>query len=302
MAEKILTLTQYINQDLIKSKFQEMLGKRASGFISSLLSLANNDASIKKCTPQSIVTAGAMAATLELPINQNLGFAYLIPYNTKQGNDWVSLASFQIGYKGLIQLAQRSGQFKTINVSDVREGEIIKRNRLTGEIEFNWLDDDRDTKAVIGYVAYFELINGFSKSLYMSNEQLKSHGLKYSQSYKNERTRGSSLWENSFDVMASKTVLKLLISKYAPLSIDMQKAIVTDHAVINDIEHYEDVTYIDNNQTQSIAEQCEDKEKESVINFIENAKTPIELASVQNAAEKQGLMEMYNKKLKKLQK
>lgn len=277
MAEQ-LSLSKYIEQDVIKNKFKEMLGQRSAGFISSLLSLANNNSMLQKCTPQSIVTAGAMAATLDLPVNQNLGFAYIIPYNTKQGNEWISVASFQIGYKGLIQLAQRSGQFKTINVSDVRDGEILKRDRLTGEITFNWMNDERENIKIVGFVGYFELINGFSKSLYMSVDQLKSHGLKYSQTYKNEKTRSNSLWESSFEVMASKTVLKLLISKYAPLSIDMQKAIVTDHAVINDIEHYEDVTYIDN-KTASIEEVNEDKERDRVLTAIMECSTLIELES-----------------------
>lgn len=242
-----VTLKGLLTQDDVKARFIEVLGKQANTFISSLISVANNNEMLKNAEPVSIMQAGIMAATLNLPINQNLGFAYIIPYNAKQKDGtYKTVAQFQVGYKGIIQLAQRSGQFQTINVTDVRQGEIKTINRLTGEIEFDWCVEKREDKIIIGYVAYFELLNGFKKSLYMTNEQLTKHGLKYSQTFKNEKTKKYSLWETAFETMSSKTVLKLLISKYAPLSIEMQRAIISDQSIIKDSETL-DIDYIDAN-------------------------------------------------------
>lgn len=216
-----------------KKRFEEILGKKAQGFMSSVINVAKTS-SLADCEPTSIVSAAVIAATLDLPIDPNLGFAYIVPYNNTKKK--IKEGQFQIGYKGFIQLAQRSGQFKTINAVEVREGEIKKVNRLTGEIEFN---DDFDLatmeeKKVVGYVGYFSLLNGFEKALYMSREQLEAHGKKYSQSYKSREKWivEKSLWTTDFDSMATKTVIKLLLSKYAPLSIEMQTAVTADQAVI----------------------------------------------------------------------
>lgn len=216
-----------------KKRFEEILGKKAQGFMSSVINIAKAQ-SLAECEPTSIVSSAVVAATLDLPIDPNLGFAYIVPYynNKKKMKE----GQFQIGYKGIIQLAQRSGQFKTINAVEIREGEINKINRLTGEIEFNE-DFDLATleeKKVVGYIGYFRLLNGFEKALYMSREQLEAHGKKYSQSYKSEKKwiSEASLWNTDFDSMATKTVLKLLLSKYAPLSIEMQTAVTADQAVI----------------------------------------------------------------------
>lgn len=221
-----------------KKRFEELLGKRAAGFISSIINISTSPG-LKDCDPTSIVSSAVVAATLDLPIDPNLGFAYIVPYNkTNKDRSKTKLAQFQMGYKGFIQLAQRSGQFKTINAVEVREGEVKKINRLTGEIDFNE-DFDLSTleeKKVVGYVGYFSLLNGFEKALYMSREQLEAHGKKYSQSYKSNQdwVVKSSLWTTDFDSMATKTVLKLLLSKYAPLSIEMQKAVAADQAFIKE--------------------------------------------------------------------
>ena len=147
-----------------------------------------------------------------------------------------------MGYKGFIQLAQRSGQYKTINAIDVREGEIIGKNLLTGEIVFKWEQDEdkRDALPIIGYVSYFELLNGFSKTMYMSVKKLKAHAKKYSKTY--QRDKGQ--WVENFDGMSLKTLLKLNISKYGPLSVDLQKAITFDQAIVKDADTM-DVTYAD---------------------------------------------------------
>lgn len=216
--------------------------------MTSVLQITTQSKLLSKADPISIYQAAAVAATLDLPLNQNLGFAYIVPYNDK---DKGQVAQFQLGYKGFIQLAQRSGQFKSIYASPIYEGQIVSENPLEG-YEF---DFTKKSDKLIGYAARFKLINGYEATLYMTVDQLKKHGTQYSQSFK----KGFGLWKDNFDAMASKTVLKLLLSKYAPLSVDMQKAIVSDQAVINDAET-EDVTYVDN--SEEIEVKIEDKKEE----------------------------------------
>ncbi len=215
-----------------KKRFEEILGKKAAGFMSSIINISSSP-SLNGCEPNSIVSSAVVAATLDLPIDQNLGFAYIVPYNDKNKG---KVAQFQMGYKGFIQLAMRSGQYKTISSSEVYEGEIERYNRITGEIEFNNDFTPDENSTVVGYIAYFKLLNGFEKYLYMATKELQAHGKKYSQSYKskNQWAKDNSLWNTDFHSMATKTVLKLLLSKYGILSIEMQKALETDQAVIKD--------------------------------------------------------------------
>lgn len=177
---------------------------------------------------------------MNLPINPNLGFAYIIPYKNNKSGGYE--AQFQMGYKGFIQLAQRSGQFKRINATDVREGELLGVNRLSGELNIEWVEDEkeRNAKPVVGYIGYFKLLNGFEKELYMTVEELQSHGKKYSQSFK----RGYGLWADEFDTMAKKTVLKLLISKYGALTTNLQEAILADQSAVGE----DGYNYIDNDK------------------------------------------------------
>lgn len=199
---------------------QDTLGEGAQQFLSSVLSLYNADKELQKCRAEELYNCCLMAAALKLPFNKDLGQAWIIAYAGKP--------QLQIGWKGFVQLAQRSGQFKTINCSDVKEGEIVKNDRLTGKIDFEWIEDtaERIKKETIGYVAYFELLNGFTKTLYMTNAELEAHAKKYSQTYK----RGRGVWVDNFEAMAQKTVIKLILSKYAPLSVDIQKALELDQA------------------------------------------------------------------------
>lgn len=301
MENKIeVTLKGLLSQDNVKARFMDVLGNRANAFISSLISVANNNTMLQKANPQSIMQAGVMAATLDLPINQNLGFAYIIPYNckNKEGNYEVQ-AQFQIGYKGILQLAQRSGQFKTINVTDVKEGEIKHINRETGEIEYDWIQEGRDSKKTIGFLAYFELINGFRKSFYMSVETLRGHGLKYSKTYSNEKTKKTSLWETDFDTMASKTVLKLLLSKYAPLSIQMQNAIIADQGIIKETTPTIDVDYTDNTPA-TISDINDEKEQTRIAEFIQSAKTIKQLKEVEPLIKQYDLVADYEIKKEEL--
>lgn len=251
---KVETVQSLLASPNLKGRFNDILGKKAAGFMSSIISVANSK-SLIGAEPMTIVSAAVVAATLDLPINPNLGFAYIVPYNNKRkvNGKWESVkeASFQIGYKGTIQLAMRTGQYKTINATEVYKGDIKKINRFTGDIEFN--EDNADTSEIVGYLAYFKLINGFEKFFYMTKEQVESHAKRYSQTYKseNEYVRSSSKWTTDFDAMALKTVLKLLLSKYGILSIEMQTAFAADQAVIKsgvvDGESIEDnVDYADN--------------------------------------------------------
>jgi recombination protein RecT len=226
-----LTTRDFFAQKQVQSKFAEMLGKRATQFITSVMQVTSSNDLLAKATPQSIYGAAVTAAVLDLPIQNNLGFAYIVPY----GNQ----AQFQLGYKGLIQLALRSGQFKNISVAEIYEGQIVSENPLTGYVfDFSKKTSDK----VIGYAAYFSLLNGFEKTEYMSKEKLDAHGKKFSQTYK----KGFGVWKDDFDSMAKKTVLKLTLSKYAPLSVEMQKAITFDQAVTNDGEVVE---FVDNTET-----------------------------------------------------
>lgn len=250
-----LTVKNLFGKDEVRNKFQEMLGKRAPSFITSVLQIVASNKLLSKADPHSIYHSAAVAATLDLPLNNQLGFAFIVPYNQSyqdDGGTWQKkqVAQFQLGYKGFKQLALRSGQFKIMNATDVREGEIKATNRQTGEITFEWIEDEevRDSKKVIGYLSYFELLNGYAHSLYMSVKKIERHAKKYSQTYKN----GKGLWVDDFESMCLKTVTKLNLSKGdAPLSIEMQKAIIFDQAVVNDMETT-DVTYVDNDQPDEI--------------------------------------------------
>lgn len=231
-------LTNFFNQDNVKAKFTEVLGKKAPGFIVSVLSAVSSNDLLKNADQNSIYMAAMMAASLDLPINSNLGHAYIIPYNTKQKDgSYIQKAQFQISAKGFKQLAIRSGQFKYISDAIVYEGQIVNENPLTG-FEFDWNNKKSDT--ILGYVSYFKLINGFESTFYMTSEDVAKHGKKYSKTFGQQY----GLWTTNRDKMALKTVTKLNLSKNAPLSIEMQRATLADQAVINDSDTL-DVDYTD---------------------------------------------------------
>lgn len=248
-----MTAKLLFNKDEVKQKFQELLGKRSASFITSVLQIVASNKYLQRADPNSVYHSAAVAATLDLPLNNSLGFACIVPYNEnyKDGDGkWQKrqVAQFQIMYKGFKQLALRSGQFVVMNVTDVREGEIKEQDRLRGYIEFAWEKDDAKRKAlpIIGYVSYFELLNGYSKTLYMTVEELRDHAQEYSQTYQQKKGK----WVDDFDAMCRKTVIKLNLSKDAPLSIEMQKAIIADQAVIKDSSDTLDVAYVDNDPDQ----------------------------------------------------
>lgn len=256
-------LKSYFGTDLIKKKFEELLGKRGPQFIASVLQIAAQNELLSKADPVSIFNAAAVAATMDLPLNQNLGFAYIIPYNSSSG----PIAQFQMGYKGFIQLAQRSGQYKTISATPVYEGQLIEENPLTG-FKFDFTKKKSDV--IIGFAAYFALINGFEKTEYMSIEKMNAHGKKYSKNFNNN----SSLWKSDPIAMGNKTILKLTLSKYGPLSIQMEMAMRVDQAQIKNAEGSE-VSYIDNEREEI------NKEEERIKLMIKDCKTIEEIDILQ---------------------
>lgn len=259
-----------LDSESVKSKLKEILGKNAATFATSVVQIAQSNNMLINAEPSSVVGAAMTAATLNLPLNNSLGYSYIIPFKEKQKDgSYLTKAQFQIGYKGFIQLAMRSGQFKTINATDVKKGEVSTRDRLSGDMEFNWIDNDAERAKIetIGYVAYFKLINGYEATLYMSMDEITGHGKKFSQTFK----KGFGLWSTDFDSMASKTVLKLLLSKKAPLSIEMQTAVKTDQASFNDVEDTEDISYVDNDEAEH------DHESERILKGIEGIKDELDI-------------------------
>lgn len=220
-AKEDKTVKGMLEMPAYKNKFNEMLGKKAAGFMSSIIAVTSNNKLLAKADPATVIGAAAQAAMLDLPINQSLGFAYIVPYK--------GAAQFQLGYKGYIQLAQRSGQYVDIGAKTVYEGELEYENRLLDKFKFG----ERTGDKVIGYLAYFRLTNGFEKMLFMELDEMIAHAKKYSQSYKG----GTDKWGLAdFNVMAEKTVLKRLLSKFGPLSIEsvqMSQALSNDGGVIS---------------------------------------------------------------------
>lgn len=219
-AKEAKTLKGMLEMPAYKNKFNEMLGKKAAGFMSSIIAVTNNNKYLAKANPATVIGAAAQAAMLDLPINQSLGFAYIVPYGSE--------AQFQLGYKGYIQLAQRSGQYVDIGAKTVYEGELEYENRLLDKFKFG----ERTGDKVIGYLAYFRLTNGFEKMLFMELDEMIAHAKKYSKNYKG----GTDKWGlTDFNTMAEKTVLKRLLSKYGPLSIEniqMSQALANDGGVV----------------------------------------------------------------------
>ena len=256
------TLKSMINDERTKNKFKELLGNKSAGFLTSLLNTTNGNKQLQEAEPQSILKAGAIAATLDLPIDPNLGFAYIVPYNNKGKNE----AQFQLGYKGFIQLAIRTGQYKKINVTELYEGQFESYDPITDELKYNL--DGKISDEVTHYIAYFQTTNGFEKYNVMSKEEVREHAKKFSKTF---LSRFSS-WQTNFDSMAKKTVLKLLLSKFGILSIEMQTAQKVDQAVIREVEsngnvevEYVDSPDGDNNDIKEV--ETIDSEEDTTENF-----------------------------------
>lgn len=221
-------LKMMISKDDVKQRFNEMLGKKSSGFLSSLLTLTNNNKLLQTANPATILSAASIAASLDLPVNPSLGYAWIVPY---KGD-----AAFQLGYKGYIQLAQRSGLYRAINVVEVCEGECEKWDKFSERITFG----EKKSDAIVGYYAYFELLNGFKKGSYWTKEEVTKHAKKYSKAF------NSGPWQDEFDKMAKKTVLVNMLKTWGPMSIEMQTAYESDDKIVTSygddgVAEYKDV-------------------------------------------------------------
>jgi recombination protein RecT len=204
------TMKGLLASPAVTKRFEEVLGKKSAQFTASILSLYNSEKMLQKAEPMSVVSAAMIAATLDLPVDKNLGYAWIVPYGGK--------ANFQLGYKGYIQLALRTAQYKNINVIEVYEGELVKWNRLTEEIELDF--EKKESEKIVGYTAYFELLNGFRKTVYWSKAEVEAHKKKFSKS--------DFGWKNDWDAMAKKTVLTNMLRKWGILSVEMQKAFTAE--------------------------------------------------------------------------
>jgi recombination protein RecT len=236
-----------LNTESIKNKFNEMLGKKSAGFITSITTVVQNSDLLQKAEVNSIILAAAQAASLDLPINPNLGFSAIIPFNDKKNNRCI--AQFQIMRDGWVDLCLRTGQFEYIANEIVYEGELVEKNRFTDTYVFD--ETKRKSNKIIGYMASFKLVNGYRKTVYMTVEEAKAHGKQYSQTFK----KGYGLWADNFNAMALKTALKMLLKKFAPKSIEsIAKAIESDQAsFVGDIDNAQAV-YVDNAKGDKQAE------------------------------------------------
>lgn len=236
-----LGITAYLTNDAVKNQINSVIGgKDGTKFISAVVSAVNNNPALQECTNQSILSAALLGESLKLSPSPQLGQYYMVPFSDRERG---KVAQFQLGYKGYIQLAIRSGQYKKLNVLAIKEGELIRFDPLNEEIEVKLIADEeeREQAETIGYYAMFEYTNGFRKAIYWSKKKMEAHALKYSKGY--QAKKGYTFWEKDFDGMAYKTMLRQLISKWGIMSIEMQTAIDSDMAVIN-----EDGTkdYVDN--------------------------------------------------------
>jgi recombination protein RecT len=233
-------LKAILSAESVQEQFRNALKENASSFVASVIDLYANDKYLQECNPQQVVMECLKAATLKLPINKQLGFAYIVPYKSKG----VTIPQFQIGYKGYIQLAMRTGQYKYLNSGVIYEGVKVSQNILTGQVEFS--GEPTSTKAQ-GYFAYMELLNGFTKTVYMTVKEVTDHAKKYSKSFNSD----SSAWKSNFDEMAMKTVMRKLLSHFGFLSTEMATALTsesdidTESRVNTEIEHEANQEIID---------------------------------------------------------
>lgn len=249
IATKQMTPMQRFNAQIRGANAQDyltaVLGEKKEAFVTSLVSVVANDANLQKCSPMSVIYAAMKSVPLGLPIENNLGYAAVIPYGDN--------ASFQIMRNGWVEMAMRTGQVKFIANEVVHKGELVKRNKFTGEYVFD--EDKKESDEVIGYMAYIKLTNGFEKTVYWTVEEVKAHALRYSQTYK----KGYGVWKDSFDAMALKTVLKNLIVKYCPKSAELQAAIRDDQTVTNETNVS---TYADNTPDEQVQPEPSESAKE----------------------------------------
>lgn len=223
------SISEYLNRVDVKGQIMQVVGKSSDRFVSSVVSAVNNNPDLQTCTKQSIMSAALLGESLKLSPSPQLGHFYMVPFDDRKKG---RVATFQLGYKGYIQLALRSGYYKKINVVAIKEGELIRFDPLEEEIEVKLIEDEelRENAPTAGYYAFFEYLNGFKKAMYWSKKKMESHALKYSPGYAADKKKGTSwtFWSRDFDGMAFKTMLRQLISKWGIMSIELQTAFESD--------------------------------------------------------------------------
>lgn len=228
ITKKEAGITEYLNKEKVKNQIINVVGNDYQRFISSIISATSQNSELRECSNISILNCALLGQTLKLSPSPQLGQYFMIPYNTKQGK----VATFQMGYKGYLQLAIRSGNYRKITVISIKEGELIRYNPLTEELDVNLIEDYdvREKARTIGYFGRLEFINGFSKSIYWNYNQMENHAKRYSSMFRKDLQFGSqnSYWSQNFDSMAYKTILKQLLSKWGILNDDLQTAIDAD--------------------------------------------------------------------------
>lgn len=240
MTNNLPQLKHTLNAPSVKAKFEDMLGKRAPQFMTSIMSVVQNNALLQKADVNSIVMGAAVAASMDLPLHPSLGYAALVPYNTAKDG---CFAQLQVMSKGLVELCLRSGQCKALIAETVYEGQLVKKNKFTGEYVFD--EDAKTSDKIIGFMAYIRLNNGFEKYEYMTVDEVKAHAMRFSQTYK----KGFGIWKDHFESMSQKTVLRKLLTRWAPKSLEMQRGLIYDQSIVSgDIENIEGASanYVDN--------------------------------------------------------
>ena len=250
-----------MNTPAMKKKFTDILHEKSDSFMGSLMTLVGGDNYLSQAEPMTIIASALKAATMDLPIDKNLGYAYVVPFNRseKVGNKWVkhNAAQFILGYKGYIQLAQRSGQYKALNALAIYDGQLIDWNPLTEEFTFDYKAKVSDE--VIGYVGFFELLNGFKKTVYWTKQEIESHRIKNAKGYDKEKLSGA--WVDNYDSMAIKTVLRNMLSKWGLLSVEMQSAITSDEKVFRVDENNDLIEETDLSDMEPMPQDLKEAEK-----------------------------------------
>lgn len=267
------TFSVFMGRDDVKSLVSQAIGENAQRFTAAIISAVSTNPALKDCVQSSILSAALLGESLNLSPSPQLGQYYLVPFNDKNRGQ---VAQFILGYKGYIQLAIRSGQYKKLNVLEIKKGEVIRYDALNEELFVNLIQDEeeRENTETVGYYAMFEYVNGFRKAIYWTKAKMEAHALKYSKGY--AAKKGYTFWEKDFDSMAKKTMIRQLISKWGVMSIDMEKAFTSDNSFVDEdgtahgvgIEFDEDGVVIDDTPTEPIPEPAISQEEKDDLDFF----------------------------------
>ena len=279
---QLVPITTLLSQSEITGRFNELLGKKAQGFISTLIQVVNTNHLLKEADRTTILNAAAMAASMDLSINPNLGFAYLIPY--KNNRRQIVECQFQIGSKGLVQLGHRTKLYTGMNSIEIHESNFVSWNPFTEELELNFrVPKEGD---IVGFASWFQLTNGFVKRLYWTKEEVTKHAKRYSKSW----GQASSSWTKNFDSMGRKTLLKTIIRGYGPMSVDLENAILADQSVIKEGKF----DYVDAPKGLEIDALNQESERKSCMDYMVKCKTLEDLQKCESSVDALGLREDYD--------